>query len=420
MVLAITAPTVPPPVIEPVLRMATDDGLTVDPTAPADTEVAALAAALVACPSVTPDDGGCQDLIAARLRRVGFACADLSSDAARNLWACHGHGRPITMFLGHTDVVSPGEPSLWHYPPFGGRLVTREGREFLYGRGSADMKGAVAALALALSDFVIAKPRHPGTVGLLLTSNEEGDGVGGTASVAERWAASGERPTYCLVGEPSSARRLGDTVKIGRRGSLSVTVTVGGRGGHVAYPERVRNPVPLAAAVISAFTAEVWDDGTAVFPPTSFQFTGVRTDTGVENLVPSACTLTANWRFNPLQSPAGLQRRVAALLTRLALPQPPQLCWKLNGMPFATPRGALLSAVEAAVIAHCGYAPAHSTAGGTSDGRFIAPLGAQVVELGPVGTTMHQPDECVAIADLGRLRRIYAEVLTRLSNTTPE
>lgn len=371
-------------------------------------EVLDLTCALVERPSVTPDDAGCQGLLGVRLRHSGFAVESLRYGAVDNLWATHGTGRPVCVYLGHTDVVPSGPAAAWRSPPFVPSL--RDG--VLYGRGAADMKGAVAAMVLALEGFVAAHPDHPGTVAMLLTSDEEGEARDGVRRVMEEFRTRGQRIDFCLVGEPSSRERLGDVIRVGRRGSLSGALTVRGVQGHVAYPELVRNPIHLAAPALAELAATRWDAGNAEFPPTSFQISNLHAGTGANNVVPGTLEALFNFRYCTQSTAASLRERVEALLARHGLDH--SLRWDHSGEPFLTGDGPLRRAVVDAVGEVCGIVPEPSTGGGTSDGRFVAPLGAQVVELGPLNASIHQIDEGVRLADLERLPTLYGAVLRRL------
>jgi succinyl-diaminopimelate desuccinylase len=369
-------------------------------------DVLDLACELIRRRSVTPDDGGCQALIAARLAAAGFQCQPLRFGEVDNLWAWHGNGGPTLVFLGHTDVVPTGPVEQWQSDPFD--PVIRDGR--LYGRGAADMKGSVAAMVVALEAFVAAHPHHRGRVGLLLTSDEEGpDNLDGVRRVAEHFRGTGERIEWCVVGEPSSKERLGDLIRVGRRGSLSGTLTVRGVQGHVAYPEKARNPIHAFAPALAELAAEQWDDGNQDFPPTSFQVSNLNAGTGANNVIPGTLTALINFRYSTASRAEDLRARTEAILDRHGLDW--HVEWSLSGEPFLTPPGgAVRQAVIAACRTLCGIAPEESTGGGTSDGRFIAPLGAEVVELGPVNATIHKVDECVAVTDLEKLPSLYAAV----------
>lgn len=372
----------------------------------------ALARQLVRRPSLTPKDEGCQNLIAQCLRAAGFSCETLSCNETVNLLATHGEGSPFTLFLGHTDVVPPGEENLWEHPPFGAELVERPQGQYLTGRGSADMKGSDAAFTIALCHFVASHPEHQGRIGLLVTSNEEGDGQGGVSYVAELLSERGLIPDYCLVGEPSSLNCFGDQIKVGRRGSLTAHLTVLGVQGHVAYPERCDNAALHAARLMNALFSERWDEGTEFFPPSTFQITNLNCGSGAENMVPGACRIMCNWRFNDRHTPESLKARVQKLAADLGVRMEER--WVINGLPFITQGGALLEALQEAVERNSGQKPQLSTSGGTSDGRFIAPLGTQTVEFGPLSQSIHKVNEEVSCRDLGILTLIYKEVLERL------
>ena len=363
---------------------------------------------LIARASVTPQDADCQATLAARLRSAGFRIEHLRYGSVDNLWATHGEGGPVFAFLGHTDVVPSGPREAWHSEPF--EPVLRDG--YLYGRGAADMKGSVAAMVLALEAFVAARPDHAGTVALLLTSDEEGEAKDGVRRVVEEFRARGQRIDWCLVGEPSSSETLGDLIRVGRRGSLSGYLTVRGVQGHVAYPEKVKNPIHAAAPALAELAATVWDEGNAEFPPTSFQVSNIHAGTGANNVVPGTLEVSFNFRFCTQSTAISLRERTEAVLQRHALDY--ALRWDLSGEPFLTADGALRRAVMQAVRDVCKLDTVASTAGGTSDGRFIAPMGAQVVELGPVNASIHKVDENICVDDLERLPELYLAVLRQL------
>jgi succinyl-diaminopimelate desuccinylase len=374
----------------------------------ADLRVLELARKLIALPSVTPADVGCMDLIAARLAPFGFVCQRIDRNGVANLWARKGTQRPLVCLAGHTDVVPPGPLDRWTSDPF--NATEREGR--LYGRGAADMKSSVAAFVVALEDFVGAHPNHKGSVALLLTSDEEGDAIDGTVRVVEHLQSTGETIDYCIIGEPTSVERLGDTIKNGRRGSLSGRLLVHGVQGHVAYPDKVRNPIHLAAPVLAELAATQWDAGNAYFPPTSFQISNIHAGTGAANVVPGVLEVLFNFRFSTASTVEGLQDRVHALLDRYGLRY--EIQWILGGKPFQTAPGRLVDILTESVRSVTGVSPELSTSGGTSDGRFIAEICPEVVELGPVNASIHKVDEHVAIADLVPLTNIYREALVRL------
>ena len=367
-----------------------------------------LAQQLIARPSLTPKDEGCLDLMIERLKPLGFEIHRLRFGQVDNLWARRGSAKPLVVFAGHTDVVPTGPREKWRSDPFVPTI--RDG--FLYGRGAADMKGSLAAFITAIEDFVVQNPKHRGSIGLLITSDEEGPSVDGTVKVVEWLEARGEKIDCCLVGEPSCVTTLGDTIKNGRRGSLNGKLTILGKQGHIAYPHLLRNPIHLAAPLLTELTAIEWDWGNEFFPPTSFQISNIHAGTGAENVVPGQLEITFNFRYSTAVTDSELKSRVEALLKNHGLEY--QLTWSLSGRPFLTQPGTLVQAVRQAIRTELGSETTLSTTGGTSDGRFIAPTGAQVVELGPLNATIHQIDECVAVADLSRLARVYALTLTHL------
>lgn len=367
-----------------------------------------LAKDLISRASVTPEDAGCQQLMRARLAAIGFVVEDLPFAEVSNFWARRGDQPPLLVFAGHTDVVPSGPLDKWQSPPFSAEL--RDG--LLYGRGAADMKGSLAAMVTACEAFVAQHPDHRGSLGFLITSDEEGPSVNGTVKVVEHLQARGEHIDLCLVGEPSSRERLGDVIKNGRRGSLNGTLTVRGKQGHVAYPHLVANPVHLAAPALAELTTIEWDRGNRFFPPTSFQISNIQAGTGAENVVPGELQVMFNLRYSTELDAAAIRQRVHALLDRHALDY--TLAWRLSGEPFLTPAGELVAAARATIRELTGIDTELSTSGGTSDGRFIAPTGAQVLELGPLNATIHQVNECVAVADLDRLSDIYRRILEKL------
>jgi succinyl-diaminopimelate desuccinylase len=373
-------------------------------------EVLDLTCELIRRRSLTPDDAGCQQLIAQRLARAGFRCEHLRFGDVDNLWATHGQGEPVLVFLGHTDVVPTGPEQNWSSPPF--EPVIREGR--LYGRGAADMKSGVAAMTIALEQFVAAHPDHPGTVALLVTSDEEGPtNMDGVRRVAQHFRETGQRIDWCVAGEPSSKEKLGDLIRVGRRGSLSGRLTVHGVQGHVAYPQLARNPIHMVAPALAELAAMRWDEGNQDFPPTSFQVSNLNAGTGALNVIPGALVAHFNFRFSTASSAESLRARTEAILQKHGLDY--ALEWNLSGEPFLSPAGGRLRETAVAVCRElCGIEPEQSTGGGTSDGRFIAPLGAEVVELGPVNSSIHKVDECVAVEELERLPGLYRAVAERL------
>jgi len=377
-------------------------------------EALRLAEALIARPSVTPDDAGCQALIVERLSALGFACETIVCGPEHfrvsNLWAIRRGTSPgpTLAFAGHTDVVPSGPLAQWTSDPF--VPTHRDGK--LYGRGAADMKSSIAAMVVAAEAFVAAHPRHAGAVGLLITSDEEGPSVDGTVRLVEMLKGRGERLDMCIVGEPTSVDTLGDTVKNGRRGTLSARLTVKGIQGHVAYPQLARNPIHQAAPVLAELAATEWDRGNAHFPPTTFQVSNFNAGTGVGNVIPGEAVIDFNFRFSTESSAGSLKQRVHALLDRHGLEY--ALAWTLGGEPFLTTPGTLTTAVSSAIEAECGVKTTLSTTGGTSDGRFIATFCPQVIELGPRNASIHKIDEHVEAADIDRLAAIYRRVMENL------
>ena len=374
----------------------------------AESETLALARALIQRASVTPDDAGCQALIAERLAALGFTSEAMPVGDVQNQWNRHGSSGPLFAFAGHTDVVPPGPQADWSTPPF--EPCVRDGA--LYGRGAADMKGSLAAFVTACERFLARQSDPSGSIAMLLTSDEEGPARDGTRRVVETLQARDEVPDWCIVGEPTSDQRIADTLRNGRRGSLTGELHVHGIQGHVAYPHRARNPVHELAPALTELVATEWDKGNRSFPPTSFQVAAIQAGTGADNVIPGSVVVRFNLRFSPESTPESIQARLEAILARHGLTY--DLEWSLSAQPFATEDGALLEATRAAVAATTGSEPVLSTGGGTSDGRFIAPAGAQVIELGPINATIHQVDEHVATADLDTLSQIYEAILTRL------
>jgi succinyl-diaminopimelate desuccinylase len=371
-------------------------------------DVLDLACELIGRASTTPEDAGCQALIATRLRATGFACESIRHGAVDNLWASHGSGAPVLVLLGHTDVVPPGPREAWSSDPF--VPTVRDG--VLYGRGSADMKGSVAAFVIALERFVAAHPDHRGTVALLLTSDEEGDAIDGVRKVAEDFAAQGRSIDWCITGEPSSKQALGDLLRVGRRGTLSATLTVQGIQGHVAYPDKARNPIHQALPALAELAVRRWDEGYASFPPTSLQISNIHAGTGANNVIPGELQVLFNLRFNPTWRAEQLEQECEAILRAHALDY--AIHWHRGGEPFHTPEGVLRAAAREVLTRFSGAAPEESTGGGTSDARFIAPLGAQCIEIGPVNASIHKVDEHVAVADLEALPELYLALVERL------
>ena len=373
------------------------------------TDVLALACDLIARPSVTPDDAGCQGLIADRLQAAGFVIEHLRFGEVDNLWATHGSGGPVLVLLGHTDVVPPGPREAWRSDPFVPEI--RDG--LLYGRGAADMKGSVAAFVVALERFVAAHPDHPGTVALLLTSDEEGDAIDGVRKVADVFRERGQRIDWCITGEPSSKDALGDLLRVGRRGTLSATLTVRGIQGHVAYPEKARNPIHQALPALAQLAARRWDEGYESFPPTSFQISNLHAGTGANNVIPGELQVLFNLRYNPHWRAEQLEAECEAVLRAQGLDY--AIHWHRGGEPFYTPEGPLRDAARRVLAdATGGVLPEESTGGGTSDARFLAPLGAQCIEVGPVNASIHKVDEHVRVADLERLPTLYEALMVRL------
>ncbi|MDD3518376.1 MAG: succinyl-diaminopimelate desuccinylase [Chromatiales bacterium] len=371
-------------------------------------ETLRLARDLIARPSITPEDAGCQRLIAGRLSPLGFRAEHLRFGEVDNLWLRRGNAEPLFCFAGHTDVVPTGPLERWTSSPF--EPTVRDG--MLYGRGAADMKGSIAAFVVAVEAFVRAHPEHRGSIALLITSDEEGPSIDGTVKVVEVLETRNEKIKWALVGEPSSAQQLGDTIKNGRRGSISGHLVVQGRQGHVAYPHLADNPVHRALPALAELAAIEWDRGNAHFPPTTFQISNIHAGTGATNVIPGTLDVQFNFRFSTELTPDLIRERVHAVLDRHALRY--ELAWTLSGLPFLTPAGELVDAARASIREVQGIEAELSTSGGTSDGRFIAPTGAQVLELGPLNATIHQIDEHVAVEDLDRLTDIYGRMLGRL------
>ncbi|MBF8647119.1 succinyl-diaminopimelate desuccinylase [Pseudomonas pudica] len=369
-----------------------------------------LACDLIRRPSVTPVDADCQAQMMNRLGAVGFQLEPMRFEDVDNFWATHGsQDGPVLCFAGHTDVVPTGPVQQWQHEPFEA-LIDADG--MLCGRGAADMKGSLASMVIASERFVQDYPGHRGKVAFLITSDEEGPAQHGTKAVVERLKARNERLDWCIVGEPSSTTLLGDVVKNGRRGSLGAKLTVRGKQGHVAYPHLARNPIHLAAPALAELAAEHWDEGNAFFPPTSFQISNLNSGTGATNVVPGELTALFNFRFSTESTVEGLQARVSAILDKHELDW--SIDWALSGLPFLTEPGELLDAVSASIKGVTGRDTQPSTSGGTSDGRFIATMGTQVVELGPVNATIHQVDERILASDLDLLTEIYYQTLVRL------
>ncbi len=363
---------------------------------------------LIRRPSVTPKDFGCQQLLADRLSAIGFTIEHLRFGDTDNIWARRGSQSPVFAFAGHTDVVPTGPEENWTSHPFEPEI--RDG--LLYGRGTADMKGSIAAFVTACERFIADNPNHAGSIAFLITSDEEGPATGGTVKVIETLEARGEKINWCLVGEPSSTDKVGDIVKNGRRGSINGYLTIKGKQGHIAYPHLAENPIHLLAPALHELCAIEWDQGNDDFPPTSFQVSNLNSGTGVTNIIPGTADMTFNFRYSTEVTHEQLQQRVQSVLNNHGLNY--ELHWELSGKPFRTASGALVDAVKTAIKSTTGYNTELSTSGGTSDGRFIAPTGAQVIELGPLNATIHQVNECVSVADLDTLSKIYETLLGEL------
>lgn len=363
---------------------------------------------LISTRSVTPVDGGCLETIGARLAAAGFTLERIDAGGVSNLWARRGSAGPLFCFAGHTDVVPTGPLDQWNSDPF--EPVVRDG--MLYGRGAADMKASLAAFVTSTERFVARVPDHAGSIAFLLTSDEEGDAIDGTVRVVERLAARGEKLDYCVVGEPTSVTKLGDMIKNGRRGSLSGKLTVKGVQGHIAYPHLAKNPIHMFGPALAELAAIRWDEGNEYFPPTSWQISNIKGGTGATNVIPGTLEVLFNFRFSTASTPESLKARLVAVLDRHGVEH--DIVWTLGGKPYLTPRGTLVDAAEAAIRDVTGLTTELSTTGGTSDGRFIADICAQVVEIGPSNATIHKLNECVAVADIEPLSRIYENLLDRL------
>lgn len=377
--------------------------LSTPPSDPSD-----LARELIAAPSVTPEDAGCQNILTGRLKALDFAIHDLSEQGVANFYARRGTTGPLVCFAGHTDVVAPGPTEDWRFDPFSPTVADG----VLYGRGAADMKGALAAMVCAVERYLSTHPEAPGSISFLITGDEEGDAAHGTRHMVAWLKERSKLPDFCIVGEPSSTEVLGDTIKNGRRGSVSGTLTVHGTQGHVAFPERAENPIHLAMSALDHLAEQHFDDGDEHFQPTRLQMTGIHAGVGATNVIPGHLTVQFNLRFSPASTPQSIDRQVREILDRHGLRY--DLEWLLSGHPFLTEEGPLTEAMKAAVFEVTGHHPLLSTTGGTSDARFIAPVGVPVAELGLVNKTIHKVDECVLVADLEALTRIYETVLAKL------
>ncbi|WP_158119911.1 succinyl-diaminopimelate desuccinylase [Vibrio metoecus] len=373
-----------------------------------DSPVLALAKDLISRQSVTPADAGCQDVMIARLKALGFEIESMVFEDTTNFWARRGTQSPLFVFAGHTDVVPAGPLAQWHTPPFEPTVID----DFLHGRGAADMKGSLACMIVAVERFLAEHPDHQGSIGFLITSDEEGPFINGTVRVVETLMARNEMIDMCIVGEPSSTLAVGDVVKNGRRGSITGDLKIKGTQGHVAYPHLANNPVHQALPALAELAATSWDEGNAFFPPTSFQIPNLQAGTGASNVIPGEFDVQFNFRFSTELTDEEIKRRVHSVLDAHGLDY--DLKWTLSGQPFLTDAGELLATVVAAVEEVNHQAPALLTTGGTSDGRFIAQMGAQVVELGPVNATIHKVNECVRITDLEKLTDMYQKTLNHL------
>ncbi|MFV1982527.1 MAG: succinyl-diaminopimelate desuccinylase [Thiohalomonadales bacterium] len=358
--------------------------------------------------SVTPDESDCLTLIADRLRKLDFSIEYLRYDDVNNLWARRGCTEPLFVFAGHTDVVPTGPESNWKFPPF----EPTEENGLLYGRGTADMKGSIAAMCTAVERFITANPDNQSSIAFLITGDEEGPSINGTVKVIEELVKREEQIHFCLVGEPSSTLKLGDIIKNGRRGSLNGHLIIKGMQGHVAYPHLANNPIHLAIPFLSELCEMKWDNGNEYFPPTTFQISNIESGTGAENVIPGDLKVMFNFRYSTEVTADEIKLKVTTLIEKHKFAY--NITWRLSGIPFITPKGELVNAVSAAIKQHCGFNAELSTSGGTSDGRFIAPTGAQVVELGPINKTIHQVDENVSIDDLKKLSLIYESMLINL------
>ena len=367
-----------------------------------------LAQELIRRPSISPQDLGCQQLIAARLEKLGFNLEWLPFNNTLNLWARRGTEAPCIAFAGHTDVVPTGDEKSWQYSPFAAEIVG----DMLYGRGAADMKGSLAAMIVAVEEYVKTNPNHQGSIAFLITSDEEAAAKDGTVRVVETLMARGEKVDFCMVGEPSSAVKLGDTIKNGRRGSITANLYIQGIQGHVAYPHLADNPVHKALPMLDELVKFEWDQGNDFFPPTTLQIANIQAGTGSNNVIPGELYVQFNLRFSPEVSEQSIRRTVVELLEKHQCQY--RIEWNLSGLPFVTKQGEFIQAVSSAVRQHLGTSPKLDTGGGTSDGRFIAQMGTQVVELGPLNATIHKVDECVSCDDLYRLALVHRQLLQNL------
>jgi succinyl-diaminopimelate desuccinylase len=371
-----------------------------------------LTEALIRCRSVTPNDGNCQKIIAERLKKLSFHIEHMRFQDVDNLWARHGNQGPLFVFAGHTDVVPPGPIEAWLSDPFTPEI--RKG--FLFGRGAADMKSGLAAMIIAAENFIKNHPNYHGSIGFLITSDEEGPSLHGTKKVVEVLKNRNEIMDYCIIGEASSHTRLGDQIRVGRRGSLHGKLTIFGKQGHVAFPDLAKNPIHVFAKALHELTKEKWDEGNEFFPATTFQISNIHAGTGAANVIPGTLEGVFNFRFSPTLTIEDIQQRVVHILEKNQLNF--DLQWEVSGLPFLTKQGKLITATKDAIADILGIDPILSTGGGTSDGRFIAPLGTEVIELGPCNASVHQVDECVRVEDLDVLTKIYEKILENILDKT--
>ncbi len=363
---------------------------------------------LIRQPSITPDDAGCQTLLSKRLEALNFRLEPMRFEDVDNLWARLGEQAPLIVFAGHTDVVPPGPLEKWTFPPFEPTIQNN----YLYGRGSADMKSGLAAMLIATENFLKKNPHFTGSIGFLITSDEEGPSINGTQKVIEKLVERGEKIDYCIIGEASSENKLGDQIRVGRRGSLHGKLTIHGKQGHVAFPDLAHNPIHTSALTLHELANEVWDQGNDYFPKTTFQISNLHAGTGAANVIPGTLEILFNFRFSTAVTVDELKERVLNILTKHKIKF--DLDWNLSGNPFLTKQGKLVNAARKAIHTITGLDPVLSTGGGTSDGRFIAPTGAEVIELGPVNRTVHQVDECTLISDLDVLAKIYESIMEKI------
>lgn len=373
-----------------------------------ESELIELARQLIRCRSITPEDAGCQDILGRLLQDAKFKVEQLNSGPVKNMWAVHGDGEPVFVYLGHTDVVPTGSLESWKYDPFKGEISDG----FLHGRGAADMKGSVAAFAKAACQYVLRHPKHKGTLALILTSDEEGVAVDGTIKVIEELKKREQKINYCLVGEPSSATKFGDTIKVGRRGSLSCKLTIHGQQGHIAYPKLADNPIHRVLKALHSLAERKWDEGNEFFDPTSFQISNIQSGAGAENVIPASAEVFFNFRFSTEQSEQKLKEEVEKTIKSVCSKY--ELAWRPCSQPFFSKSGKLSEAAKKAIKEQTGVDPVMSTTGGTSDGRFVAPLGAEVIEFGPSNSTIHKIDECVLVSELEALETIYRSIIEQI------